>query len=715
MNAQHWITAVLVCLLGIGPLSDSARSAAPEDYDAPPEGQVRVTRDAFGVPHLAARDFPSLFFGAGYAQAEDQLENIAQNYFRGQGRAAEFEGRSAVQVDHLVRMLRIPQRARQQYDELDPKNRSYLDAFAAGVNHYMQQHGDDAPDWIEPVTGDQILAFSMYIEPLFAAGHCRNDLDKAGIKLSGLESFDRWNDEPLGSNQIAIAPSRTTTGAAMLSMDPHLRHTGVYRWYEMHMCGPDLNIMGACFFGSPYVSMGRTERSAWCMTVNGPDLGDVFAFEVNKEDPQQYRDLKGWSKFETNEETYRVKSGDSFTQIKLPVRQTSVGPVVAVQDGVAYVFALPMEIDRDRASQQLEMARAQDVEQFKQALSRLGLVMFNIVYADVDGDIYYVSNGRVPKRDMRISSDAIRPGHEAWARWQGYHALEDLPQILNPRSGFVMNTNSGPQNVCPEAPQPADYPPYMMSQQDNSRSRRLFALLNGDSQIELDELKAYATDTHLEPADTWQPRLIEGIREHADGFGDDAELLKQVGKVLETWDGRTDVSSKGAVLFLSIVTNKDFHDAAGNGDIEAASKVIIEQAKAVQKRFGALDVAWGEYSRIRRGNIELPLAGNGAMSAQERAMNVTALRPSYGIPNKGRRYCVGGSSYGMIVDFSGKTSAVSCLPYGVSEDPDSPHFADQMPLYAEARFKPAWFWPEEVKANTESTQVLDYAAATKTP
>jgi acyl-homoserine-lactone acylase len=119
------------------------------------------------------------------------------------------------------------------------------------------------------------------VEVAFCAGHSRGDLSRAGIRLAGLDLPDPDNSLQYGSNQFAVAPQRSGTNAAQLSMDPHLPHYGFYRWYEMHLVGPDLNLMGACFFGTPYPSMGRTARSAWCMTVNGPDLGDVFVFDIH--------------------------------------------------------------------------------------------------------------------------------------------------------------------------------------------------------------------------------------------------------------------------------------------------------------------------------------------------------------------------------------------------------------------------------------------------
>ena len=684
-----------------------AQSASFEAYEPPESGSVRIVRDRYGVPHIIARDDRSLFFGAGYAQAEDQLENLVENYLRAQGRIAEREGVLALRLDHLIRLLRVPQRAEKHYQQLKPKYREHLDAFAAGVNAYIAEHRESVPDWIEPVQPQHVLAFADYVETLFCISHCIRDLEQAGIKLAGLEPIAQLRAATVGSNQFAVRPERSQSGAAMLSMDPHLPHNGFFRWYEMHLVSPNINCMGACFFGSPYVSMGRTQQTAWCMTVNGPDLGDVFALELDPDDPTRFKGPSGWEKLEIGEETYRVRNREGLREVTLPVRRSSVGPVVTTKDGVAYAFALPLSNEPLRAGQIYNMARATNVDEFRRALSPLGLVMFNIVYADASGDIFYISNARVPKRDTRIDSHQIRPASEAWAHWQGFHTLDELPQVKNPPSGYLMNTNSGPQNVCPSAaPRPEDYPPYMISQQNNSRSLRLRQLLDPDTSISWQEMHTYATDTYLIGADDIVPQIVRVIDEQGDQFQGDVETLRQVGKVLAAWNRRTDLDSRGAVLFIAIVTDKAFRTAVKQKDTQAAAKALVEQAKKVRERFGRLDVEWAQFSRIRRGDIERPVAGNGLRQRELASLKLTALRPTYGRIEDGRRWCTGGSSYGMIVDFSGETRSISCLPFGVSEDPDSPHFADQLVLYAKRQYKPAWFLPDEIREHAESDQVL---------
>ena len=696
MRSIPTLSQLVLCLVF---MLTSLHAETPGDYGAPEVGRVRIVRDTYGVPHIIARDNRSLFFGVGYSQAEDQLENLAMNYLRSKGRASEREGMSELQIDVLIQSMQIPQRAREVFAKLDPETRGQWEGFAAGVNHYIQQKGQQIPEWIERVEPQDVIGFAMYIETMFSMSYCRNDLVAGGVKLSQNVPAANFGLE-YGSNQFAVSPKRSSTGACMLSMDPHLRLSSFFRWYEMHLVGPEINAMGACFFGSPYVSMGRTEQTAWCMTVNGPDLGDVFTFQVNPEDPTQYKGINGWQKFDMSVNTFKVKRADGFDQQTLPTMRTEVGPVVALKDGIAYVFALPTLNDASRANQMYNMMRATTMPEFRDALKPLGLVMFNILYADKHGDIFYISNGRVPKRDTRIASDKFRPGDQAWARWQGFHPIEELPQVTNPSAGFILNTNSGPQGVTPDgAPDLKDFPAYMNNHEANSRSRRLDHLLRNDQSLTFEEMKTYATDTMVEVDEQYLAKVYAIAEQDA---GNETELLRTCLSILKKWDRRTDLESRGAILFHLLASDRTFNAAVNGKESAATLQAFVKVAKQVQQQFGSIDAPWKEFSRIRRGDIEIGVAGSGGVGSRAGA----ALCPTNGEIRDGKRYCAGGSSYGMIVDFSGKTQAISCLPFGVSEDPSSPYFANMMTLYADRQFKPAWFFPDEIKANTKNELTL---------
>jgi len=203
----------------------------------------------------------------------------------------------------------------------------------------------------------------------------------------------------------------------------------------------------------------------------------------------------------------------------------------------------------------------------------------------------------------------------------------------------------------------------------------------------------------------WVPRLVKLLTGVPSDHPQRA-AAQQAAQVLEQWDRRTDVDSRGAALFVRLAANTPLLEKlAENGDApdELVDAVFRELAET-RAQLGGLDAPWGDYSRIRRGDLELAVAGCGFR--EPRLSPFIALRPTYGAVNQGKRYAMVGSSYGMIVDFAAGVSAVSCLPFGVSEHPSSPHFADHLPLYAQGKFKPAWFEPAEIAANKGTEIVL---------
>ena len=222
-------------------------------------------------------------------------------------------------------------------------------------------------------------------------------------------------------------------------------------------------------------------------------------------------------------------------------------------------------------------------------------------------------------------------------------------------------------------------------------------------------MRAYATDTHVEAADLWLDKLVGQIKDHlaknaATIAADDGALLKEVVGVLGAWDRRADLDSRGGALFFVICTQPEFPAALDEPDFDKAAETILKQARLAKQRWGALAASWSDFCRIRRGEVELGLVGCG--HGENRLASFITLRPTFGPIRDERVYCIGGSSYGMVVDFSNGIHAVSCLPFGVSEHPLSKHFADQLPLYAKAGFKPAWFDPDEIREHAESQKVL---------
>ncbi|MEM7233655.1 MAG: penicillin acylase family protein [Planctomycetota bacterium] len=670
-----------------------------------PEGetQAQVIRDRFGVPHIFARDERALYFAFGRAQAQDQLERLVRNYRRAVGRLAEIDGDNALREDRIWRRMRLESIARENYSSLPEDLRGNLEAFVAGVNEIIAARSGRVPDWVSPVSPYETLAFGQMVGLSFLLGSTLGELRATGAPtLSWIPEAERW----IGSNQFAVSPSRSESGAALLSMDPHLRFSGFQRWYEAHLVCGDLNVAGACFLGSPWIGMGHTENVAWSMTVNAPDLGDVFELELS-EDRDTYKSPDGWKPLRSRKETFRIRDDDGGLRvITEPILDCELGPVFSRVGNRAYVVRLAGWGELRAPAQLTAMARAKDVRELRTALSGGGLVMFNIVSADTSGNIHYISNALVPKRSERPSTEAIRPAAEAGAAWTGYHSWDELPQVLNPNAGFVLNCNSGPQNVAPGAPiRPEDFPTYFMRHEDNDRSLRLRALLQADESVSFVELHRYAVDAHILAADRWVDPFLERLeKEDRKSLpAGDRRDLAAVEMVLKSWDRSAKRESRGTALFLKIAGRLPDPKA------ESASNSLVPQvlklARELKEQLGAFDVAWGEVHRLRRGSRDEGVRGLATGGA-------ITLRPTAGRPDRnGRDYVRGGSSYGMVVEMTNPPRSRSCLPFGISDDPESKHFADQLPLYARGDYKAFPFQESEILAEETDREFVDAKSA----
>jgi acyl-homoserine-lactone acylase len=264
--------------------------------------------------------------------------------------------------------------------------------------------------------------------------------------------------------------------------------------------------------------------------------------------------------------------------------------------------------------------------------------MFNTVYADVDGHIYYLFNGQIPVRESGDFTSwlAIQPGDDSSLIWNEYHSYEDLPKVIDPESGFVQNANEPPwTSTFAPALEISDYPPYVAPQdyfQIDHIFRPLISLqmLLQDDSITFDELLEYKHSTYVEVTDHLLDDLIEAARES------DSEIVQEAAEVLASWDRTTDAESGGAILFLFwfeaylqqagfdiFNVPFDLSDVYGLpatlSDPEGAVMVLEAVAEQVQAHYGTLDIPYGDVMRLRVGEYDLPgmaAATPAAFSAQ---------------------------------------------------------------------------------------------------
>lgn len=446
-------------------LAASGAAAQPVD-----PGSVTIIRDRFGVPHVYGPTDASVVFGLAYAQAEDNLELLEYSALLALGRVTELEGEGEPEEAFwsalLVRAFELPRLSREEYQRAAPAMRALYDAYAAGLNHYLARHPEArlrVLERFEPWHTLAMLRQKYYLgEFIWYTG-----LRPAELRVSGL----RWREEDRGaaaapdgaepawrrsafpppaafaaaeraagrepaqgSNMWAVAPQRSASGNALLFINPHIGFFGPYQYYESHLAsGEGLHFSGTGRYGFPLPYIGHNERLGWSHTDNDPDHGDLYLerFE-HPSDPLAYRYGDGWRQAVQWTDTIRVRTAAGVEARPVTLLKTHHGPVVAERDGRRVAVRLAKLEEGGWYDQWYAMARAQNLEEFRAALERTAIPYMNIVYADADGNIFYIYNGVVPRRATGFDWRRAVAGDDPRTEWQGFHFARDLPPAAEP-------------------------------------------------------------------------------------------------------------------------------------------------------------------------------------------------------------------------------------------------------------------------------------------
>ena len=695
--------------------------------------QVTIHRDEYGVPHIFGQDDQSVVFGFGYAQAEDYFWQVEDVYILALGRYAEVHGPRGLNSDLLNRAFEIVPRSRHDFGALDQTSQQLYAAFTAGINHYLATHPEVQPRLIDR------------FEPWHVLAYCRHVALEMTFRFTGISpSFlPRRNPKiwtATGSNGWAISGARTASGSPMLLANPHMPWFGFAQLFEAHLHsaggadGRPWNFIGAGFYGSPSLAMGHNDRLGWTLVTNAPDIADTWEVRfTDSNNPLAYEYDGGWRDAIAWKETIRVKKSRDMENRTFEFRKTHHGPIVASAGKSTLVAArISGLFDTIPMRQSLRMIKSRNLAEFREALSMMQILFMNVLYADRDGNIQYVYTSRVPRRNPRIDWSESVDGSDPECEWLGYHALDELPQVLNPAAGFVQNCNSSPlittddENPHRDNPRLEDFPPYMIgdAQAFTRRALRSAEMLRDMRDVSFDQWQQAAFDTDVYWARQELPRYAELLAELEESLeAEDAALAKRVRPYLDhllDWDVKISADSTAATLchawyeelygrgYPGETIRETYRDQPAK-QLEA----LIRAARRLQDLHDTWKVPYGKLYRSQRlpyladlvdarfddGAKSLPsLGGHGPMGV----VFTQYYSPSLEIPwviSQRRRYGMVGTSYLAAYEFAPEgVRGASLVPLGASGNPASPNFFDQAQLLHEGRLKPELFTEQQVLA-----------------
>ncbi len=641
---------------------------------------IQIARDDFGVPHIFAPTDPEVAYGLAWAHAEDDFQTIQTLILTGKGKLGTYLGKKGAPVDYVFGLLNTKETVREQMVSLDPKFISLIRGYLQGLEAYGKAYPKKVlNEHVFPISLEDYLATTLFSIAVFSG--VERTLPK--ILDGSISKIPGFTGE--GSNAFAISSGKSLSGEPMLLINAHQPIEGPTAFYEAHLQSEEgWNILGGLFPGAPLVFHGVTPNLAWAHTVNFQDKIDVYQLKTDKKHPNHYWVDGEWLPLNSYKVKLKIK-GLPFPIFK-KAWSSIYGPTVKSPDGTFFSMRLPALMDAGAMQQWYQMNRARNFEEFKRALEQNHLAMFNILYADKEDNIFYVSNGKMPIRNPnpKYHWSSTLPGNTKETLWTEFKPFSALPQYLNPKAGYLFNTNHSPflatdetENLKKELFDPNDgYETY-----HNNRSKRAKDLIDQLPKISFEDLKRIKFDRQL-PDTILYP------------YGHDASIifdlntkqypsLEKIIQTLKDWDHQASQESVGALYYNLIYYNASkFNNSPEKGPLkkEDAIRLIQFIHDYLMEEFGSIDISLGQFQRLVRGNQDWPQAGMPDVLA------AVMTEPW----KEGKRKMNSGDAYIAFVKFpkDGSLPVIETInTFGASNDPESPHYADQRALYQAQKTK----------------------------
>ncbi len=679
--------------------------------------RVTITRDDWGIAHVRGRTDADAVFGMIYAQAEDDFNRVETNYLNSMGRLAEAEGEKAIFQDLRMKLFVDPADLRARHAASPAWLKRLMQAWADGLNYYLHSH---------PAVRPRVITrFEPWMALSFTEGSIGGDIER--VSLKDLEAFyggrpkqvasrepSGWA-EPSGSNGIAIAPSISAGRNALLLINPH---TSFFFRSEVQMQSDEgLNAYGAATWGQFFIYQGFNERLGWMHTSSGVDVVDEFLETIVRQGGRLFYRYGTQERPVTTTRVnvpYRTAGGGMATR-SFEVHRTHHGPIIREQGGKWVSIGL-MQKPVEALSQSYLRTKARNLAGFMKVMELKANSSNNTIYADADGNIAYLHPQFIPRRDDRFDYTKPVDGSDPATDWKGLHALSEAPQVRNPGTGWIMNTNNWPYSVAGrDSPRRERFPRYMDTFGENARGIHAVQVLQDRRDFTLPSLISAAYDPYQPAFAQLIPSLVAGYDGLPASSPYKARLAGQIA-MLRGWDYRWGAASMptSLAIFWGEALWDQISKSGGRPDIAALEQAPPEQklralaaaSDRLERDFGSWGVAWGDINRFQRltGDIVQPFSDARPSIPVPFTSGVWGSLASFGArsyPGTKRYYGTSGNSFVAVVEFGDKVRARAVTAGGESGDPRSPHFNDQAERYSLGNLREVYFYPAQLKGHTE--------------
>ena len=657
---------------------------------------IDIVRDEYGVPHIYTETDAEVAYGLAWANAEDDFKTIQEAYLAGNAMLSNHIGLKGAPADFISQFIGSKNLIEEKINEISKDYMKVVEGYAQGLNAYAKANPEKVLyRKLFPFTPKKMLMYSqlqLFIsnEGAYWAGRILNN-----------DTQDDYLDQNLtGSNVIAMNSSKTISGETFLAINTHQPLEGPTSWYEVHLNSEEgTNIIGTMYPGTPNVLIGVNEHLGWSHTVNYPDKTDVFKLK-----------MKNKRKYIVDGKEYDLEKHKAKISIKLlgiPFKinrkyyKSIYGPTLKNKSGY-YSIRTPTLFNVRALEQWWKMGKAKNFSEFYDAFKMKQIPGFNVGYADKYDTIFYMSNGILPKRAEGYNWKGIVPGDTMETLWTEYHSIEDLPQVLQPKSGFIYNANHSPfkSTSADENPNELDYSKRMgYETYDNNRSTRLIELIESYDKVSYNDFKDIKYDNSFPSKFNYNFMDINLISEIE--LDENHELFEIVNEI-QNWDRKTDINSIGAglygVLYYQLIYNYADQIRKLSSEDKPVSKEIILSAVSDTKsylieHFGKVKINLGEFQKLVRGDKELPIWG------LPDVITAMSSRPY----KDGKHKIFAGESYIGLVRFTKNGPLFeSVISFGNSDNPTSDHYTDQMEMYSKFQTKKMTFDKEEIYSQAKS-------------